>query len=127
MRGQRDLREIVCLRDPDLCVRCDQLLLRLEDVGAAFEQGRRKSRWNLQWMWLVDEPPSSNDALGVCSHEDADEVFLLFDPLFQIGDRGAGAEYELFSLSHVEHGCGAAVRKNLCQAQRVSSGGECLA
>ena len=117
--GQRDLREIVCLGDADLCVRRDQLLLRLEDVRAAFEQRRRKSRRNLRRMWLVDERPPSSDAFGISSDEDADEVFLLFDPPFEIRDRGPRAEHELFGLPHVEHGGGAAVRKELRQAQRV--------
>ena len=87
--GQRNLREIVCLGDADLCVRRHQLLLRLQDVRSAFEQRRRKSRGNLRWMWLVDERSTSSDAFGISSDEDADEVLLLFDPPFEIGDRGA--------------------------------------
>ena len=66
-------------------------------------------------MWLVDKRPTTNDALRVPSDEDADEVFLLLDPLFKVWDRGACAKHELFGLSHIQHGRGAAVREELCQ------------
>src|SRR4029450_4458123 len=121
--GQGDAREKVSLRHADLCVRRDQLLLGLEDVGPPFEQRRWQARWHFHGLWLVDEPAPSNDAIGVPAHEDGDEIPLLFDPLFEIGDRRACAEDELFSLPDVEEGGGPSVRQNLCQPQRILAGG----
>src|SRR5215813_14188343 len=75
-------------------------------------------------MRLIDERPAAPDTLGIPAHENADEVLLLRDALFEVRDGGPRAEHELLGLPDVEHGRRATVREQLRQAQRVLSGRE---
>ena len=125
--GQRDLRKVVCFGDADLRVRSDQLLLRLEDVRAALEQTTTEVPQELP----VDVAGRRASFLERRSRGFFPTRMLMKFSCCSIrcsrsGSRRRG-EDELFSLSHIEHGRGAAVGKDLSQSQRVLSRGERLA
>ena len=77
-------------------------------------------------MRLVYEILSASYALWVSAQQNADEILLLLDPAFKVGDGSARGKYQLLSLPHVKHGSGAVIGEHLGQTQRVLSGSERL-
>jgi hypothetical protein len=59
--GERNLRKESCLRDTDLLIRSNQILLRLPNIGPPLEQRRREPGWNFRGMWLLGQLKSARN------------------------------------------------------------------
>ena len=64
-------------------------------------------------MWLAYEILPASNRFRILSQQDADEILLLLDPAFEVGDGSASGKYQLLSLAHIKHGGGAVIRKHL--------------
>ena len=74
---------------------------------------------------LFGQNLTSWDGARILSEEDAQEIFLLLDLLFQSRDFCARGKNQLFRLAHVQQRGRAAIRKNLRQPQRFLPRIEC--
>src|SRR5882762_6800460 len=70
-------------------------------------------------MRLLGQLRSPRDGTGIVSQKGADEVFLLLNAAFQIGNSFGCCEYQLLRLPDVEHGGTATFCQHLRQLQRV--------
>src|SRR5262249_7287987 len=68
---QRDTGEIIRLRDADLRVQRDQLLLGLSDIGPALEQYRWKTSRDLGSVGLLQQCESAWYVAGILSQQSA--------------------------------------------------------
>src|SRR5215472_16364550 len=78
-------------------------------------------------MGLLHQLSAPSYRLRIVPNQNADEVFLLLNTPFDVGNRFSCAVDELLSLAHIKQRSCAMIGKELGQAQRVLPGGECLA
>src|SRR5260370_20330632 len=69
-------------------------------------------------MRLFCELLSAGNRIGVFPEQDADEIFLLLNLLFEGGNLCACREDQLFRLTHIEHGSGTAVSQEAGEPER---------
>src|SRR4029077_4858057 len=99
--GQRDLRKKLSLCDANFCIRGNQVLLRLKDMGPSRQQRGRQTRRHFWRNWLVGKPYSARDGPGIVAEKNADCVLFLAKLSLDIRDlRIRGVEH-LPSLKHV--------------------------
>src|SRR5207237_1242383 len=117
--GQADLGKICRFGHTDVRVGHDELLLGLPNVGSAFEQRRRQACRNIERARLIDEGLAARHRRRVAANQRAQQVLLLFDRTFEIGDDARCLEYQLFGLTYVEQRRGASLLAYLREPQRL--------
>jgi len=89
-RGQAYPREEVGHGDAHLRVGGPQALLRLPDVGAAFQQGRGQARRDLHRQALIQQARGALHRGGIAPEQHIDLVFLENNLPFQFRNIGGG-------------------------------------
>ena len=85
--GERQGREVERLRRADVRVRRDQVLLGLQDVGAALEQRRGQVGRESPGATSSSMRLAARDRPGIAAEQDRDQVLLRGDLLLERGDR----------------------------------------
>lgn len=86
----------------DLSVGGDQQLFRLANVWAALEKIGRQAGRNFRRVRLLGEPQATSDGSRIVSEKNADEIFLLLNAAFKVGDFFTVGVDELFGLERTE-------------------------
>src|SRR5258708_27097390 len=72
-------------------------------------------------MRLLRQLRSTRDGTGIIAQKCADEVFLLLNSSFQIGNGFRRGEHQLLRLPDIEHGGSPTACQRLCELQRVAA------
>src|SRR5258708_31147126 len=72
-------------------------------------------------MRLLRQLRSTRDGTGIIAQKCADEVFLLLNSSFQIGNGFGCGEHQLLRLPDIEHGGSPTACQRLCELQRIAA------
>src|SRR2546422_6738360 len=84
---ERDLREVLSLRDADPGRRRRELVLGLADIGPALEQRRRQPGRHDRARELLKKWAAPRNRGRVTPEQDRDEILGLLDPAHDVGNR----------------------------------------
>ena len=100
--AEADLRKIRGLRDADVGVGSDQVLLRGQDVRPSFEQRGRQSSGHLGRQFLLHEILAADDSAGILPEQQSNLILGLLDLLLKPWDRLFRRIDQLLRLAQIE-------------------------